>query len=498
MDSTVTTTSFKAKSGRQLRHLLLGALARWIISLLLCAAWVIATLVVANKGPVTEFSKRIYNAATTGLEHILRADSLMQLSKLVFATRRLGVTLACIFWLVLNIAAQAGIAAVSLTYGFEKDSTAVLLSSGNTSTADMQRFFPLDSQSPTLGASDSYEDESYAASQYGSMMPLFGWNFTNELPNQGQRLLEEDGLIWYLDNNNNSGTYIFFDNSPGGGPDTLSVFTERTINVTYECESYAVTKFGNGMFSTIEVAGIGEVNVSLSLPNATTFFNNNNTVCPDESLRCNVIEVLETSPTQPWYYRCNVSLGMTQNDPENLSFISDTTAYYATVAMAGGGYSVDIDDAGTIQSAQIFPQSSFFGTPLAGNKDLMGWFIGLYSLGSIAVAGNYNPRQFYNGQTPAEGQHLTIGHHLFFYLILALILGFQAIFIIVVAVWANKVKVGEESHLGMAVLMRPIADRLDDIGHGRETKAFKKAKKHVKVKYEKDPITALWSFKMKN
>lgn len=128
----------------------------------------------------------------------------------------------------------------------------------------------------------------------------------------------------------------------------------------------------------------------------------------------------------------------------------------------------------------------------------MGWYIGLFALGSIAVAGNYNPRQFYNGQSPAEGQHLTIGHHLNFYLILALILVFQAIFIIVVAVWANKVKVGEESHLGMAVLMRPIADRLDDIGHGKETKAFKKAKKHVKVKYEKDPITALWSFKMKN
>jgi hypothetical protein len=151
-----------------------------------------------------------------------------------------------------------------------------------------------------------------------------------------------------------------------------------------------------------------------------------------------------------------------------------------------------------VQSAQIFPQSSFFGSPAAGNKDQMAWAIGLFTLGSIAVAGNYNPRQFYIGQTPAEGQHLTIGHHLNFYGILALILILQAIFIIIVAVWANKVKVGDESHLGMAVLMRQIADRLDDIGYGKETKAFKKAKKHVKVKYEKDPITALWSFKMKN
>jgi hypothetical protein len=40
------------------------------------------------------------------LDLILRADSLTELSKLVFATRRVGVILAAILWLVLNIAAQ--------------------------------------------------------------------------------------------------------------------------------------------------------------------------------------------------------------------------------------------------------------------------------------------------------------------------------------------------------------------------------------------------------
>jgi hypothetical protein len=67
MDSTVTTASFKSNSGRQLGHLLVGALARWIISLLLCAAWVVATIVFVKKGPVTELSKRIFNTATTGI-----------------------------------------------------------------------------------------------------------------------------------------------------------------------------------------------------------------------------------------------------------------------------------------------------------------------------------------------------------------------------------------------------------------------------------------------
>jgi hypothetical protein len=304
-------------------------------------------------------------------------------------------------------------------------------------------------------------------------------------------------FIWYQ--NTNIGTYVFLDYSPGGGVNTLSVFTQRTINVTYECEAHEVTKNGNGSFDNIEVANIGQIYVSQILPNSTTFFNNDNTRCPNGNPRCSVIEVLETSTTQPWYYKCNMTLGVTQNDPNNLSFVSDTMAYYATTSIAGGGFVGSVNEADTVlQSAQLFPQSSPFGFPAAGDENSMGQAIGSFTLGAIAVAGIYNPDQFYIGQTPAEGQQLTIGHHLTFYGILALILIFQAIFIIIVAIWANKVKVGDDSHLAMAVLMRPIADRLDDIGHGNKTKAFKKAKKQVKVKYERDPITALWSFKMKN
>jgi hypothetical protein len=335
--------------------------------------------------------------------------------------------------------------------------------------------------------------------RYGSMIPFFGYNITKELPKPGERWLEEeDGLVWYQPNTT-FGTYIFFDGNSGGGLKPVSVFTQRTINATYECESHEVTKYGDGSVGYIEVANIGQVFVSLHLPKSTTFFNNNNTTCTSGNPRCTVIEVFETSSTQPWYYRCDITLGMTQNDPSNLSYVSDTMAYYATGSIQGGGYVAGIDDAGTVlQSAQLFPQSSFFGSPAAGETDTMGMSISLFTLGAIAVAGIQNPNRFYIGQTPTEGQELTIGHHLTFYGILALMLILQAIFIIIVAVWANKVKVVDDSQLKMAVLLRPIADRLDDISHGKETRALKKAKKQIKVKYERDLITAAWSFKMKS
>lgn len=330
------------------------------------------------------------------------------------------------------------------------------------------------------------------------MAPIFGVNTSTELPKAGQRVQPQDGYVFY---NNDTGVqnFVFFDSSPDGGINAVQTFSGRNINVTYECESHEVTANGNGYFTDVEVANIGQVYVSQILPNGTTFFNNDNTTCPDNRPRCTVIEVLETSETQPWYYRCNITLGITQDDPQNVSFVSDAMADYATGSIAEGGFFGPVDKDGTVlQSAQVIPQSSLFGSTAGGDTDDMGLQIAYFAVGSIAMAAYFNPSKFFEGQTPSSGQQLTVGHAVWFIGILFLILFFQALFIIIVAVWANSVKVGPDTPLGMSVLMRPIADKLDDIGHGRETKAFKKAKKNTLVKYEKDPRSGSWSFKMRD
>ena len=304
-------------------------------------------------------------------------------------------------------------------------------------------------------------------------------------------MLPEDSYIFY-NNETTYGTFVFFDQNPGAtSSNVINIYTSRTINATYDCESHEVISGGNGTVSPIEVADIGSVAVSQSLPNSTTFFTNGHS-CPDLDPRCAVIEVFETSETQPFYYRCNITLGKTQGDPKNLSFVNDNMAYFATAAIAEGGY-VDV----TLQKAQIFPQNSIFGAPAGGDKDIMGSNLGYYALGAIMVAAIYNPSQYYEGTTPSQGQQLSIGHSLTFVGLLILLLLCQLVFIIIVAVWANKVKVGEDSPLGMSVMMRPIADKLDDISQGKETKALKRAKRQTMVKYEKDPISGMWSFKMK-
>jgi len=72
---------------------------------------------------------------------------------------------------------------------------------------------------------------------------------------------------------------------------------------------------------------------------------------------------------------------------------------------------------------------------------------------------------------------------------------FQFIFIVIVAIFANRVKVGPDNHLGMSLLLRPIADALEGVSSGKENSAFRDAKKRTNVKYEK-AVHGRWIFKM--
>ncbi len=93
------------------------------------------------------------------MDLILNADSLTKLAKLAFISRGPWVILTCILWLLINIVsaqpsrlpgsntdmwqlAQAGIAMLNLTYGFEANNNEVILNPGNTTISNMQHFWP--------------------------------------------------------------------------------------------------------------------------------------------------------------------------------------------------------------------------------------------------------------------------------------------------------------------------------------------------------------------
>ena len=231
--------------------------------------------------------------------------------------------------------------------------------------------------------------------------------------------------------------------------------------------------------------------LSSILHSSTNYFTNTGNTCEPGNFRCSVVEAFEASDTDPWYYKCNIRMGLTQNDPANVSYISDAMAFTATSAIGQMGYT---DEMG--QQAQIYPKNSIWGTPHNGEKDTMGGFMTMYALGAVAGASLFNPRIFYDGQAPTQAYELNLNHPKFFYLIIGLICGCQLLFVVIVAVLSNRVKVGPDTYLSMALLLRPIADALDGISGAKNKKAYARAKKSTTVKYEKDGRNGRWILKM--
>jgi len=300
------------------------------------------------------------------------------------------------------------------------------------------------------------------------------------MPKSGDMFRSTNSMLWF-DLEEHYAEMIFTASSPYylGGPIPPSVYTSRRVRVDYSCTANQVTKGGDGTSHQIEVVNVGNLNISHVRPDSITFFTEENNLCANDP-RCSIIQVFEASNTAPWYYNCTVKVHQTTNDPDNRSQISDRMAYIAGSSIAQMGYS---DDSG--QEAQYYPKNSLWGIPLAGDKQVMGQTVATFALGSIAGASLFNPVMTYDGAAPKEGFRLELRHPKFFYLIIGLLCGCQLMFCVVAAVLANRVMVGPDSHLAMALLLRPIADALEGVSNGKVNSAFRDAKRNTMVRYEK-------------
>ncbi|CAD6500421.1 BgTH12-07598 [Blumeria graminis f. sp. triticale] len=510
-----------AKSKKQLKQILIGGLTRWLITLGFCCVYILVMNLWQQKSAISQNQKRLFNTITTGnsialglniasafnemalnmrwpvlasgkrsmveLEQILVADSMTNLVQFMFATGRPFVILACMAWLFINLLAQVGIAILSLTSSFENDMDAVQWKSGFASIPILDHFYP---QSNMVFAKASYRDEQYMAHMYGSFGFNYGVDLVSSQPNAGKIYQPEDSLIW-VNKENNYAEFIFLD-SPEGSQmlGSFSVFTERRVNVTYECETHRVTTGGDGTVPMITVEGIGDITLSQTVADSTTFLTKEKHMCANNR-RCSIVEAFESSSTDPWYYICNVTLGVTQNDGEKLSEIPDNMARIATASIAQVGYK----NRNGI-SFQTYPRDSPWGRKINGSTDEIGMTMGIYSIASIAGAAQFNPFTKYFGEAPSQGFILKLNHQYFFYLIIFLIVGFHFVLCILTAFLSNKVKVGPSGHIGMSILLKPVTDPLASISDGLDEKKLRDAKRNTYIIYERNMENqGRWNFR---
>lgn len=306
----------------------------------------------------------------------------------------------------------------------------------------------------------------------------WGVNNSDSKPQAKEVYNPNNAMIW-LENSKHLAEFIFSDSPTNETLGTASVYTARTINATYDCESHRVTSGGDGSTLVITVEDVGNLTLRRIFSNSTIFLGTKDSCCTNK-VRCQRVLAFEASDTNPWYYDCNITLGYTMHDPYNVSYVSDEMARTAASSIALTGFS-----AVNTASGNVYPQGSPWGTPLYGNSDKMGMKMATFALGSIAGASIFNPYTSYIGMAPSQGYTLNLTNPGSFYTILGLLCSCHLILLIAVAVLANRVVIGPAGALSTAMLLRPIADHLDSVSGGKETKAFRDAKMHTMVKYEK-------------
>jgi hypothetical protein len=300
----------------------------------------------------------------------------------------------------------------------------------------------------------------------------FSLDSISNVPRPGTLLWSMNVLYWYNDNEV-SWYFVFIDSSPSdpgfanttGGPS--AIYSDRMINSTYSCQSFAVIGGGNGTVAnlTIQKNSNGDTG-NVSLPtiaglDTTTYFTDPDSSCGDG---CSIIEAFEAASTTSWYYKCNIAVGTVINAklPEHDVGIKLREMASAGIALQGYGLNSHLPG---YKQFQVYPSGSPYGIPRKGDTDGMGSNLAQFAIGVVSMAALYTSQTFnVTGREPHIANELKVDHWNLIWMIMGLILGVQGAAFVLTAFWANRVVVKDESALATARLLRPILDGLGDDG----------------------------------
>lgn len=243
--------------------------------------------------------------------------------------------------------------------------------------------------------------------------------------------------------------------------DTLigKFYSNRSIAIEAQCESAEeqITIYQNG---TVEMKGI------ILQPNSTGYWTLQTEDGTDEGCgdRCATVYVVENDGQSGYFYACNVTVGNVTNITRWDQQLPDGLARMAGMSIALSGYWMgDKSDAYQVQS---YDHNFFYGTYLAGNTTTMELMLRFFTTSTIVSADYYNPyvQDGIPGMLPNQGSRLNLDHPEFIEAILGGIGGFHFLLFILVAYFANKAIVTDDSYLAIALLYQPVVEKLR--GHG--------------------------------
>lgn len=248
----------------------------------------------------------------------------------------------------------------------------------------------------------------------------------------------------------------FYEATPENLNYYIMVATNRWVATSSNCRSFKVTKGGDGYAATITIDDANKTTIDIPArngPGQTTYIVN---PAKDQHDGWSLVSAFEASGINPWFYRCNISVGPVVNavTKEHKLGRNITLLAPAAIALQGYGGSTPTNATDPIQF-QSYPSETVFGSPAGGDALSMGLISSIFASGVIVTTTQANTNINATGQLPLQGITLDIAHWSYVHLILGLIMGLQLLFAIISIVLSNQVMVRDHSHFGEAALLRP-------------------------------------------
>ncbi|KAI9757526.1 MAG: hypothetical protein M4579_003439 [Chaenotheca gracillima] len=477
---------------KQLARLLGRGLWRWFISFGLMVGTLATLLVYCRFDVMEDRTRRVFNTIVTGLalalglniasalkdqmmalrwrilsnrshslrvaDLLLRADSVTNLLKVIFTWEvNFFLRMGLISWVLLNIAAQVGVATISLTYQLDNFDSTSSWRLGKVLVPDLTKFSYIGG-----GLGSENGTNQFFSHSYGDLAISYAAAPVADMKN-------DTTSLYFWDDTLTTFTYRFHDTLPED--QSKYTITNRILTSTSSCMSYPVLSGDDGLSTAIafEEDGTrqdvdmllgGEASVVYALPAQAAFG-----FCGP---RCTQIWAFQSidpmsSDKSAHFYKCNVTVGTVSNTYAPEHQLPPEIAQLMAGAIGISGYST-LSNANSSGYPELesnrYLAGSWWGSPFSNDASGMERITAQFAIGVMTVMGEVNDKvTIDNGHRPKTGVRLTIKWDQTGLCLGILLLGQLLVFIVVTLI-SNMVIVRDESALSLARILRPFVEPL--------------------------------------
>jgi hypothetical protein len=261
--------------------------------------------------------------------------------------------------------------------------------------------------------------------------------------------------------------YFFMEYSANSDSNSnpINFYSNRSIKTTGYCIKYSVYDNVNGSTQSFTFEKDGELSSrdfeSIG-PNSTTYYTQQNMKCGP---RCKEVCAYENNGVAAFYYECNVTVGTVSNVSYPSQNVSDENALMAAGAIGLQGYQ-QYWNSTPMSQFQRFPNESTYGQ-FVGDEAQMASLMSQFAVGVFVIADSIMPlieEPGVTGLLPLQGVHLSVDKPARMWAIFISIVASHFVLFVVGSLLANRVIVIDDSYLAIALLLRPVTEKMTNQG----------------------------------